>query len=130
MIVDSSAVLAILLQEPEAGRIAQAIERAADVRLPASCFLECSITLLARHREEGLRDLELLVSRGRMEFVPLTEKQARVAREAFRAFGKGRHPAGLNFGDCMSYAAAIDLGEELLFKGSDFGLTDVAVARY
>jgi ribonuclease VapC len=130
MIVDSSAVLAILLQEPEAGRIALAIERAARVYLPASCLLECSITLLARHRSEGLRDLDLLVARGRMEVVSFTESQARTAREAFCRYGKGIHPAALNFGDCMAYAAAVESGEELLFKGNDFSRTDVLPANY
>jgi len=130
MIVDTSALLAILLVEPEAQRFADAIAAAESPRLPASCFLEASITLLARHREDGLRDLDLLLARSHMEIAPLGENHARLARDAFRRFGKGRHQACLNFGDCMAYALAKETGEELLFKGTDFGQTDVGVASY
>jgi len=130
MIVDTSAVLAILLIEPEAQRIADAIEDNPVCRLPATCFLEATITLLGRHGEEGLRDLDLFLARSGMEIAPFTESQAYVAREAFRRFGKGRHAAKLNFGDCMAYALARETGEELLFKGTDFAQTDVAIATY
>ncbi|MGD0482548.1 MAG: type II toxin-antitoxin system VapC family toxin [Terracidiphilus sp.] len=130
MIVDSSAILAILLSEPEARRIAQAIAASVRPRLPASCYLEVSITLLARHRDEGLRELDLLIAAAEMEIASFAESQAKLARDAFRHFGKGRHPACLNFGDCMAYALAKETGDELLFKGTDFGLTDVAVAAY
>ncbi len=130
MIVDTSAILAILFCEPEAQHIANAIENNPVASLPASCFLEASITLLARHREEGLRDLDLLLAHSLMGIAPFTEVQARLARECYRQFGKGRHPAQLNFGDCMAYALAKETGEELLFKGTDFGQTDVAVALY
>jgi ribonuclease VapC len=130
MIVDTSALLAILFCEPEAQRIAAAIENNPVTSLPASCFLETSITLFARHRDEGLRDLDLLLAHSLMEIAPLTEVQARLARECYRRYGKGRHPAQLNFGDCMSYALAKESGEELLFKGTDFAQTDIAVAPY
>lgn len=86
--------------------------------------------LAGRGGEEGLRDLDLLIGRFRIEIVAFTEAQARLAREAFKSYGKGRHPAKLNFGDCMAYALAKETGEELLFKGTDFGQTDIAVARY
>jgi ribonuclease VapC len=86
--------------------------------------------ILSRYGENGVRDLDLLVVQYHMEIAAFTESQARIARDAFRRFGKGRHPAGLNFGDCMAYALAKETGEELLFKGTDFGLTDVAVAAY
>jgi ribonuclease VapC len=130
MIVDTSAILAILLQEPEAQRISEAIEADPIVRLPASCFVEASITLLGRFGEEGLRGLDLLLGRGAMEIAPFTELQARLARDAFKRFGKGRHPAKLNFGDCMAYALARETSDELLFRGTDFGLTDIVAASY
>ena len=130
MIVDTSAVLAILFAEPEAQRIADAIEDCPVCRFPASCSLEATITLLGRHGEEGLHDLDVFMARSRMEIASFTETQARLARDAFRRYGKGRHPAQLNFGDCMAYALAKDTGEALLFKGTDFQQTDVAVAAY
>lgn len=130
MIVDSSAVVAILRKEPEALRLVTAIADSPVCRLPASCFLETSMLILGRDGEDGLRDLDLLIARSRIEIVPFTEAQAWLAREAFKRFGKGRHPAKLNFGDCMSYALAKETGEELLFKGIDFSLTDIAVASY
>jgi ribonuclease VapC len=130
MIVDTSAVLAILLAEPEAQRIADAIANSPVCRFPATCFLEATIALLGRNGEEGLRDLDLFLAHSRMDIAPFTERQARLAREAFRRYGKGRHPAKLNFGDCMSYALAKETGEDLLFKGTDFARTDIAVAAY
>jgi len=86
--------------------------------------------LVSRRGAEGVRDLDLLTMRFRIEIVPFTESQARLAREAFKRYGKGRHPAGLNFGDCMAYALARETGEELLFKGTDFAQTDIAIAAY
>jgi ribonuclease VapC len=86
--------------------------------------------ILGRDGEDGLRDLDLLIARSRIEVVAFTEAQAWLARVAFKHYGKGRHPAKLNFGDCMSYALAKETGEELLFKGTDFFLTDIAVAQY
>jgi ribonuclease VapC len=86
--------------------------------------------LLVRHGTEGSHDLDLYLYRGHIEIVAFTETQARLAREAFKRYGKGRHPAKLNFGDCMAYALAKDTGEELLFKGTDFAQTDIAVAPY
>jgi ribonuclease VapC len=130
MIIDSSALVAILLKEPEALRLTTAIAQSSVCRLPASCFLEASMILLGRREEDSLRDMDLYVARSRMEIAPFTETQARVAREAFERYGKGRHPAKLNFGDCMAYALARESGEELLFKGTDFALTDIAVAPY
>lgn len=130
MIVDSSALVAILLKEPEALRLTTAIAKSSICLLPASCFLEASMLLLGRREEAGLRDLDQYVARSGMEIAPFTESQARLAREAFKCYGKGRHPAKLNFGDCMAYALARETGEELLFKGTDFAQTDVAVASY
>ena len=130
MIVDSSALVAILEKEPEALRLTTAIARGSVRRLPASCLLETSMLLLGRRNEDAVRDLDLYVARSRMEIAAFTESQALLAREAFRRFGKGRHPAQLNFGDCMAYALARETGEELLFKGTDFGQTDIAIAAY
>jgi ribonuclease VapC len=130
MILDSSALLAILLKEPDAYRLADAIAESSVRWLPASCFLEASMLLLGRDGEEGVRDLDLLIARFRIEIVAFDESQARLAREAFKRFGKGRHPAKLNFGDCMSYAVAKETGEELLFKGTDFAQTDILAASY
>lgn len=130
MIVDSSALVAILFKEAETRRLIAAIDKSGARRLPASCFVEASMVLLGRKGEDALRDLDFFVARSSFEIAPFTESQARIARAAFVRYGKGRHPAGLNFGDCMAYALARETGEELLFKGTDFGLTDVAVAAY
>jgi ribonuclease VapC len=130
MIVDSSALLAMLLKEPEGQLIDKAIADSGDCRISSGNYLETSIVALGRNGPDGLRDLDLLIARFRIEIAPFTESQAYLARQAFARFGKGRHPAGLNFGDCMAYALAKETGEELLFKGTDFGLTDVAVAAY
>jgi len=130
MIIDSSAVVAFLGKEPEARRIAEAIGNSSVRWLPASCFLEVSMLLLGRGGEESVRDLDLLIARFRIEIVAFTESQARLARDAFKRYGKGRHPAALNFGDCMAYALARETGEELLFKGTDFAQTDIAIAPY
>jgi ribonuclease VapC len=130
MIVDSSALLAMLLKEPEGRLIDKAIADSGDCRISSGNYLETSIVALGRNGPDGLRDLDLLIARFRIEIAPFTESQAYLSRQAFARFGKGRHPAGLNFGDCMAYALAKETGEELLFKGTDFGLTDVAVAAY
>jgi ribonuclease VapC len=129
MVLDTSALLAILQDEPERRAFNEAIE-AADARsLSAATFVETSIVIEARYGAEGLRDLDLLIDRARIEVVPVDAEQARIACRAFSRFGKGRHPAGLNFGDCFSYALAAARGESLLFKGDDFLHTDLASVR-
>jgi ribonuclease VapC len=130
MIVDSSALLAMLLKEPEGRLIDHAIADSGGCRISSGSYLETSIVALARNGPDGLRDLDLLIARFRIEIAPFTESQAYLARHAFARFGKGNHPAQLNFGDCMAYALAKETGEELLFKGADFGRTDIAVAPY
>jgi ribonuclease VapC len=130
VIIDSSALAAILLAEPEAMRLTVAITTSGVCRLPASCFVETAMVLISRKGESAAYDLDQYLSRGRIEIAPFSVAQAHIARSAFMQYGKGRHPAGLNFGDCMAYALAKDTGEELLFKGTDFGSTDVAVAAY
>jgi ribonuclease VapC len=130
VIVDSSAMLAILLEEPEGHRLDIVILRSANPKMSAASLLEASMILHSRKGGDGVRDLDLLILRFKLALVPFSESQALLAREAFRRFGKGRHPARLTFGDCMAYALAKETGEELLFKGTDFGLTDIAVAAY
>ena len=130
MIVDSSVLVAILQGEPEAERLARVLSLSPRSKLPASCYIETSMVLLGRRGEAGFFEIDALVANSGLQIVPFTASQARIAREAFRRYGKGRHPAGLNFGDCMSYALAREAGEELLFKGTHFGLTDIAVAAY
>jgi ribonuclease VapC len=130
MIVDTSAMVAILLEEPEGHLFDVAMVRSVNCRMSSASLLEASMILQSRKGVDGVRDLDLQIARFRIEIVQFTEAQAWLAREAFKRYGKGRHPAKLNFGDCMSYALAKETGEELLFKGTDFALTDIAVASY
>jgi ribonuclease VapC len=93
-------------------------------------FVEISIVLEARHGAEGVRDLDRFTNRAGIEFVPVDAEQAHIARGAFSRYGKGRHRAGLNYGDCFSYALAMMVGEPLLFKGDDFVHTDVTIVDW
>jgi ribonuclease VapC len=93
--------------------------------MSTATFVETSIVIEARHGADGIRDLDLFIDRAGIELVVVDAEQAREARRAFSRFGKGRHAAGLNFGDCFSYALAMTAGEPLLFKGRDFPETDV-----
>ena len=129
MVLDSSAIAAILSDEPEAPAFEVAIERASVRLLSAASLVELSIVVELRLGEPGERELDLLLYKAGIEIVPLTREQAEIARRAFRRFGKGRHPAALNFGDCFSYALSKTAGEPLLFKGDDFSRTDVATLR-
>ena len=128
MIIDTSAILAILLREPDAGRFEDAIADAWPRRMTAVAFLEATMVVEGRGGTEAGDDLDALLKRTRVEFVPVTQEQAHVARQAWRRFGKGNHPAALNFGDCFAYALAEVTGEPLLFKGDDFALTDIEAA--
>ena len=128
MVIDSSAIIAVLLDEANAGPIAQAIEASSQRLLSAANLLEASIAIESRKGEAGGRELDLLLYRAAIEIVAVDQDQAEIARIAWRRFGKGRHPAGLNFGDCFSYALAKSLDESLLFKGDDFSRTDVEPA--
>ncbi|MBW2072184.1 MAG: type II toxin-antitoxin system VapC family toxin [Deltaproteobacteria bacterium] len=125
MIIDTSALISILLGEPEAPSLAKAI--AADPRRLISAFtaLEAGLVIEAKKGEAGGRELDLLLHRTGIEIVPLTEEQFEVARMAWRKYGKGNHPAALNIGDCCSYALAKWSGEPLLYKGEDFSQTDI-----
>ena len=128
MILDTSAVLAILQDEPERRRFNEAIEAAAVVRISAATLVEASMVVEARFGAEGLRAFDRLLELASVETEAFDLVQARAARDAFSRYGKGRHPAGLNLGDCFSYALARVLGEPLLYKGEDFVLTDVVAA--
>ena len=128
MVIDTSAVLAILQDEPERPRFTVAIAEAARRSMSAATLLEVAIVIEARHGIEGGRHLDLLLERAGVDIVAVDEEQVRIAREAYRRFGKGRHPAGLNYGDCFSYALAHVRQQRLLFKGGDFARTDVVSA--
>jgi ribonuclease VapC len=125
MVVDTSALLAILKNEPERRSLNEALESADSRRISAANFVEVSIVIEARLGAAGQRDLDHFLERAAIEIVDVDVEQAREARRAFSRFGKGRHRAGLNFGDCFAYALAMTLGEPLLFKGGDFAKTDV-----
>ena len=125
MVVDTSAVLAILQDEPERRRLNEALEAADSRVMSVATFVEASLVIESRFGAEGLHHLDQLIDRAGMVLAPVDLEQARVARAAFGRFGKGRHPAALNFGDCFSYALAQVLGEPLLFKGDDFSHTDI-----
>jgi ribonuclease VapC len=94
--------------------------------MSAASLLETAIVIEARYGEPGGNELDQLLQKAQIKIEPVTVEQAEVARRAYRSYGKGRHPAGLNFGDCFSYALAKVLGEALLFKGDDFSKTDIA----
>lgn len=128
MVIDPSALLAVLQDEPERRAFNEAIEAATDRWLSAASFVELSIVMEARLGAEGIRNLDLFLATAGIELVAFDVSQARIGREAFRRFGKGRHPAGLNLGDCFSYALARIKNEPLLFKGNDFTQTDVTPA--
>ena len=126
MVIDTSAFLAILQDEPERASFTKAIEAAAVRRTSAATFLEASIVLESRHGADGVRLLDVLIESASIEVVAVDFAQAKIARRAFAHFGKGRHPAGLNYGDCFAYALARQLGEPLLCEGEDFSRTDLA----
>jgi ribonuclease VapC len=128
MVVDTSAIIAILLQEPEAERFGRALAHSQPCLMSAATLLEASMVIETRKGSEGGRDLDLLIYRSQIEVVAVDQEQAEVARAAWRRFGKGRHPAGLNLGDCFAYALAKVRGSPLLFKGDDFTKTDIAPA--
>ena len=125
MVVDSSALMAILQREPEEREFRNAIKLAPSRLLSAATRVETGLVALGRRGEAGLEQMEALLGSLKLETVSLSADHARLAIDAFRRFGKGRHPAGLNLGDCFSYALAQATGEPLLFKGDDFSQTDI-----
>ena len=129
MIVDTSAVVAILTAEDDAAIYAHAIADADVRRLSAASYLECGLVLDNQRDPVVSRALDGLLAEGKFVIEPVTELQARLARQAYADFGKGSgHVAGLNFGDCLSYALALDTREPLLWKGDDFGHTGITSA--
>ena len=129
MIVDSSALVAILGSEPEADDLENSLLDAPLRRISAVTYVETAIVVDSRRDAVLSRRLDEFLRETEVDIEPVTSDQARLAREAYRDFGKGRHRAGLNFGDCFAYALAKDKGEPLLFKGEDFRRTDVEVAE-
>jgi ribonuclease VapC len=125
MVLDTSAVLAILQNEPERRQFNEAIDAAETRSLSTASFVECSMIVESRYGADGVRDLDLFIAKAQISLAPVDEEQANLARRAFRKYGKGRHPASLNFGGCFSYALSKALQEPLLFKGNDFSQTDV-----
>jgi ribonuclease VapC len=128
MVIDSSAVLAILQNESERHAFNQAIASAEQCSLSSASLVELSIVMEARFGADGQGNLDLFLNTALIEIISLDREQAELAREAFSRFGKGPHRAGLNFGDCFSYALAKWLDEPLLFKGDDFCHTDLQPA--
>jgi ribonuclease VapC len=125
IVVDSSALIAIYFNEPEKASFALAVVSVDAPCIGAPNFLEASMVAETRHGEAGCRELDKIAASLSLQIVPFDASHIQVAREAFRRFGKGRHRASLNFGDCCAYALAKRLDVPLLFKGNDFALTDL-----
>lgn len=125
MVIDTSALLAIFQDEPERRAFNELIEAAESRALSTATFVEVSIVIEARYGSDGLRDLDLFLAKAGVELVEVDAEQAHAARQAFSRFGRGRHRAGLNFGDCFAYVLASVRGEPLLHKGDDFPQTDL-----
>lgn len=130
VVLDASAIVALLQREPEAPRLVAALAQVDGCVLSAATRVETGILMLARRGEAAVVGLDVLLRRLEAAVVPVTAEQAELALDAFRRFGKGRHPAALDFGDCFAYALARALDLPLLFKGDDFAATDVRVAVY
>lgn len=129
MIIDTSALIAILRDEPEAEICAKAIANAATRRVSAVSYVEAGIVIDASKSPVASRRFDDLFREAKLAIEPVSEEQARIARDAYRDFGKGsKHRAGLSFGDCFAYALAKTTGESLLFKGQDFRHTDLSAA--
>jgi ribonuclease VapC len=128
IVVDTSAIIAVLYREPGLDRFVRAIAEAESCFLSAVGYFEAAMVLIGRSAPEAAMALDSFVERSAIELVPFDDEQAKQARDAFIRFGKGRHPAALNFGDCVSYALAQARGLPLLYKGDDFAKTDVISA--
>jgi ribonuclease VapC len=127
MVIDTSAIAAILFDEPDAAALEGKIADDPVRLMSAATLLEATIVIEARLGDPGGREFDLWLHRAEVEILPVDAEQADMARRAWRHFGRGRHPAGLNYGDCFSHALAATHGEPLLFKGDDFTKTDVKV---
>lgn len=130
MVIDPSALIAILLGGPEAPDLARAISQDSERLIAAVSTLETAMVIETKKGPAGGREFDLLLHTAQIEMVNMNEEQVLLARAAFLKYGKGRHPAGLNLGDCCSYALARYSGVPLLFKGEDFSKTDIAAAPY
>ena len=129
MIIDTSAVAAILRDEPDADRYVDAIARAPERMISAATYVECAVVVDANGDPVLSRRLDDLLAAAAVTVEPFTPRQAEMARQAYRDFGRGSgHPAALNLGDCFAYALARDTGQALLFKGADFSHTDIMSA--
>lgn len=128
MVIDTSALIAILFGEPEALSFTRALADETLKLISSFNALETGIVVEARKGEAGGREFDLLMHRAQIELVAMNADQAELARAAWRKYGKGNHPAGLNIGDCCAYALAKYSGEPLLFKGDDFSQTDIQPA--
>lgn len=128
MIVDASAILAILFQEADAQLFADAIAGTAEVGMSAVNHVEAAVRIDNVGDAMAVRSFDRFIDLAQIDIMPVTAVQAQLAREAYRRFGRGNHRAGLNFGDCFAYALAVDTGRALLFKGNDFIHTDVEPA--
>ena len=128
MILDTSAIMAMLQEEPEAPAMEEALAAASAIAIAAPGLVEAYLVCEGRAGKNGARQLDALLERLGPEIVPFTAEHAALAREGWRRYGKGRHPAGLNMGDCFAYALAKARHQPLLFKGDDFAQTDVKAA--
>jgi ribonuclease VapC len=129
MIVDSSALVALLLHETDSPRYFTSIADAASPKMSAATYVEVAIVAVSRPSRARANRLDPFLEMLGIRIAPFTAEQAKIARRAYQEFGKGSgHPARLNFGDCLAYALAMEVDEPLLFKGDDFGHTDVRVA--
>lgn len=130
MVVDTSALVAVLPGEPAAERLLGVLDSTPNLVMSAAALVEASMVMYGRSGDDGVVQLDLLLDRADIDVIDVSREHALLARAAFTVFGKGHHPAALNFGDCFSYALAVDLREALLFVGDDFARTDVLAAKY
>lgn len=128
MIVDSSAILTVIFGEPDFEIFGRMLGEPRDWKMSAATFVEVMIVAEGRGSDRAVRHAEALIREGNIAIVPFTTEHAYIAARAFSMYGKGRHSAGLNYGDCFSYALAKALDEPLLFKGDDFRKTDITPA--
>jgi ribonuclease VapC len=130
VILDSSAAIAVLLSEPDAGRLLAVMSGGDRLSIGAPTYTEAGIVLVARLELHGWTILRRFVDEFGVDLVPFDEDHARLAVSAFRRYGKGRHPAALNLGDCLTYATARVTGEPLLCLGDDFARTDLQLVNF
>ncbi len=125
MVVDTSILVAILTGEPEAEAFTRILEANSDLRFSAASLVEATAVMLGRGGERAVGNLNAYIEAARIEIIAVTASQGRIAQQAYLNFGKGRHPAALNFGDCFAYALSKESSRMLFYKGDDFDLTDV-----